>query len=389
MSNVPVLRRLADRSGSRRAQSLVEFALVLPVLLLLLVIAIDAGRLFFQWVELTNQARVGANYAATHPIGMDTSKYEDLIAGEADVLNCATAPPPLPSYTKPDGTAAAPPVLGDYASVSLTCAFQLVTPLAGAVLGHDTLDLNATAVFPVRYGCAGCPPPPPAPEPVPPNQCRKIPAMAGISVAGARLAWQSAGFSTAKFTPLTGQDTKTVAPGPSVTEDDPDSGCSPGWAIFSSSVIVTTVAPDPVVPPCQTVPNLIGVTVATARTTWTLGPPAFTGGFQPPDQDTRVVTGQTTIPASTPGVSCIAPDASIVVTYGDPWAPPPPPPCKVPNFSDKHRDDAQPLWSAAGFTTTVAYDGPNNNFKIKSQTLVGGDWVDCGSFVTVSNKPHA
>lgn len=45
-------------------QSLIEFALVLPVLLLLIIGAMDIGRMFFTKIVLTNAAREGANYLA-------------------------------------------------------------------------------------------------------------------------------------------------------------------------------------------------------------------------------------------------------------------------------------------------------------------------------------
>jgi hypothetical protein len=50
-----------------RGQSLVEFALLLPVLLLLILGAMDFGRLFYTKLVLTNAAREGANYLARHP----------------------------------------------------------------------------------------------------------------------------------------------------------------------------------------------------------------------------------------------------------------------------------------------------------------------------------
>ncbi len=55
------------RRRHRRGQSLVEFALVLPVLMLLLLIGIDFGRVFLGWVTLNNVVRDGANFAALHP----------------------------------------------------------------------------------------------------------------------------------------------------------------------------------------------------------------------------------------------------------------------------------------------------------------------------------
>ncbi len=53
--------------GRSRGQSLVEFALVLPVFLVLLGTAIDAGRMFFSYVAITNGAREGAVYGGMNP----------------------------------------------------------------------------------------------------------------------------------------------------------------------------------------------------------------------------------------------------------------------------------------------------------------------------------
>ena len=50
---------------------MVESALVLPILALLLVMAIDFGRVFFGWVALQNAARIGADFAAQTPDAWD------------------------------------------------------------------------------------------------------------------------------------------------------------------------------------------------------------------------------------------------------------------------------------------------------------------------------
>ena len=47
-------------------QSLVEFALILPLLLALIITAIELGRLFYTQIVITNAAREGAYYIATH-----------------------------------------------------------------------------------------------------------------------------------------------------------------------------------------------------------------------------------------------------------------------------------------------------------------------------------
>src|SRR5262245_51647344 len=61
------LRALLSGRRSRRGQSVVEFALILPVFVFLLLMAIDFGRLFFSYVQVTNAAREGAAYAAAAP----------------------------------------------------------------------------------------------------------------------------------------------------------------------------------------------------------------------------------------------------------------------------------------------------------------------------------
>lgn len=54
------------RSLNHRGQSLLEFVLILPLLLVLIITAIELGRLFFTQIVITNAAREGAYYVATH-----------------------------------------------------------------------------------------------------------------------------------------------------------------------------------------------------------------------------------------------------------------------------------------------------------------------------------
>ena len=51
------------RAGNERGQALVEFALVLPIFVLLLVAIFDLGRAVFAYNTLTNAAREGARMA--------------------------------------------------------------------------------------------------------------------------------------------------------------------------------------------------------------------------------------------------------------------------------------------------------------------------------------
>ena len=55
------------RRRRTRGQSLVEFALVLPILLFLTLVALDFGRIFLGYINIQNMARIAANFAANNP----------------------------------------------------------------------------------------------------------------------------------------------------------------------------------------------------------------------------------------------------------------------------------------------------------------------------------
>lgn len=54
------------KHSSFQGQSLIEMALMLPILLVLIIGALEFGRLFYTKIVLTNAAREGAYYITTH-----------------------------------------------------------------------------------------------------------------------------------------------------------------------------------------------------------------------------------------------------------------------------------------------------------------------------------
>lgn len=201
--------RLLHRSA--RGQGLIEFALIVPVLMLVLLLALDFGRVFFGWVGLTNATRIGANYAANHPTAWDTpgnateqASYEAQILADAGALNC-TLPGTIPDPVFANGTS-----LADSAEVTLSCTFSLITPLVSQILG-GTVTISAESVFPVRAGLAGVAPistvaPTPSAIPTPtaapsgspaptPRQC-DVPSFVGARVNEVQSDWSAAGFTT-------------------------------------------------------------------------------------------------------------------------------------------------------------------------------------------------
>jgi len=66
-ASATVLARARRRRARGRGQGLVEFAISLPVVLLMILFGIDFGRVFLGWVTLGNAVREAANFAALNP----------------------------------------------------------------------------------------------------------------------------------------------------------------------------------------------------------------------------------------------------------------------------------------------------------------------------------
>ncbi len=386
--NLPALgdlrRRQARTSDSTRGQSLVEFALVLPILLLIVLFAVDFGRIYMGWVTINGMARVGANYAAQHPDAWTTpgdptarATYLTLMTRSQGALDCDLVAPPAPTF--PSGRQ-----VGKPAHVDIDCDFRVLAPLISLVVG-DLVRVSASSSFPISYGClAGCPPPPAVGPPPPPvTNCRVIPDMVGMSVQGAEDAWAQAGFLEDNVTkPVDALPTDTVATA-TVTPPPDGAACPTGEAFFSASVTLGIEAAAPANPPtCLTLPNVIGMTVVGARDAWDATD--FTGTFTPPTgpYDSDIVVSQTATPTADPG-DCAVPETSLSVAYVPPSAPPPPHPCKVPSFVNTHTDLAIGTWTTAGFIGDHLTFRQNPPYMIRAQTLVGGTWVSCESSIEV------
>jgi Flp pilus assembly protein TadG len=82
-------------------QSLVEFALALPLLVLLVAIAADIGRAFTAYIELGNIAREGARYGAISPAtAVDSAGIRTAAVGEGTTIFGMT--PTIQSTTSTD-----------------------------------------------------------------------------------------------------------------------------------------------------------------------------------------------------------------------------------------------------------------------------------------------
>jgi len=61
------MRKLSHNGQDEQAQNMLEFALLLPILLFLVMGIIDFGFIFSSRIAISNAARTGVRYATTHP----------------------------------------------------------------------------------------------------------------------------------------------------------------------------------------------------------------------------------------------------------------------------------------------------------------------------------
>jgi len=122
--------------GTERGQSVVEFALVFPILILILMGTIDFGRLFYSYVTVTNAARVGAEYA------MDTRRTQ------ADIKQAIKdESSPLVTINDSDITLTANPswTPDSQLIVEVRTQFTAITPMISAFWGGGPLQLKGRA----------------------------------------------------------------------------------------------------------------------------------------------------------------------------------------------------------------------------------------------------
>ena len=163
---------------------MVEFALILPLLALLLVMAVDFGRVFFGWVALQNATRIAADTASQRANAWPSADgnleiewrddYETFITQDLTAANCDfPTPHPDPVFFNANAGDAddnGDHDFGDTVTVRLECEFSLITPLAEAIMGGP-VQMVAESTFAINgLVVVGVPdPPPPPPEPcVPP-----------------------------------------------------------------------------------------------------------------------------------------------------------------------------------------------------------------------------
>lgn len=159
-----VIRRHMSRPSrtSPAGQSLIEFALILPIFVLILVGIFDFGRAIYAYSTINNAAREGGRWAvvdqtATHIQSRAAEQAVSLGVAPGDVQIDYRLPTALDTAGSCDSKIGQDDIYGCVAVVRVPYAYDAATPIIGSLVG--TLNLVGEARFPVEYNCVEPPKP--------------------------------------------------------------------------------------------------------------------------------------------------------------------------------------------------------------------------------------
>jgi Flp pilus assembly protein TadG len=158
-------RRFSRRRGAP-GQGLVEFALVFPLIILLLMGIFDLGRAIYAYNTVANAARQGARVAAVNQVVSANTQcdedrpVEDPLNPDWSIKACAASSAialGIPttavtvSYSVPPGTTltcGSPLNVGCIANVTVTYSWRAITPIIGNLVGPITM--TSTSQIPIE-----------------------------------------------------------------------------------------------------------------------------------------------------------------------------------------------------------------------------------------------
>lgn len=406
---------LHDRT---RGQSLVEFALVLPIIMMLTLTALDFGRVYLGYINMQNMARIAANFAANNPAAWTASsdpliqaknaaaksRYQKEILGDAAASNCqlpmvaGTQTAPAPTFKTAAGVTTLNPQIGDTAQVGITCTFGVITPVISNIVG-GSVQVSAASIFPVKSGMTAAGPP-------------YVGTAPNAAFTGNGIGAPSSLSGTTPFT-VVFRDTSGgnptgwawvfndgSTPGTSSAQDPlghvfDHAGtfvvtmtASNNWGSTTASQGITVVDPTTVDftmnQSSGNAPLPVNFTNASSpggtNYAWTFGTGqgGASGAAMTTTSHTYASTGTFTVTLTVTyptGPVSVSKTVSVGATL-----------CTVPKLSGVKRNAAQGTWSAAGFSGTVT-DGPgfpNGNYTITSQSQVFPGAQPCTSSVVVN-----
>lgn len=144
------------RRPRSRGQSLVEFSLIIPVFLLLMVSLFDLGRAVFAYNSVTNAAREGARFAA---VNQDTTRIIQHTLAQTQIAE--TQAPNVtvvfrsitPNADFRTNAVCTTITLNCAAVVTYQTTFRPITPLISNLLFSGGVNLQAQSVQQLEFAC--------------------------------------------------------------------------------------------------------------------------------------------------------------------------------------------------------------------------------------------
>ena len=126
------------RRGRERGQALVEFALTIPLVLLLIFGLIDLGRAVYISNSLSEAARDGARYGSVQARSYNEARLNGVEAWTQDRLNAV--PNPVVTATCTAANASFGCTVNDIIVVTVEAEVEMITPIIGQLLGPLSLE---------------------------------------------------------------------------------------------------------------------------------------------------------------------------------------------------------------------------------------------------------
>lgn len=137
----------APKHAHQRGQSLIEFALLLPLLMMIMAAAIDLARVFDTYVSITNASREGARYGASFPD--DADGIRDQVRREltdSGIPEPDNITPTCSAYADGSSMSCSSVSSGDRITVTVSTSFRFIT---GLILGLGSVTLTAATTMAV------------------------------------------------------------------------------------------------------------------------------------------------------------------------------------------------------------------------------------------------
>lgn len=148
----------AGRARRRRGQSLVEFALTLPIIVLIIVGLIDLGRGVYAYNTLAQSARqanrtamVDQDVSSVQAVAISSAATLGLSSSNVDVCFKTSTTAQRDCSNPATDRCASPYSIGCLAIVRTHVAFSPITPIIGSLIG--TIQLSSTSIEPIEYVC--------------------------------------------------------------------------------------------------------------------------------------------------------------------------------------------------------------------------------------------